>query len=299
MRQEEIRAYAPNVITSPQREQYFADGYLHLPDFLPAEWLDRLRQATRELLDKSRAVSASNESFDVGDAHSAAAPDVRRIRAAVDRHPDYWAFAAGSVITELAADLVGPDVKFHSAKLNFKSAGKTSAIKWHQDIQAWPHTNYSPVTIGVYLDDVSLADGPLQVVPGSHDGELFDQFDGERWTGSLAADDVARLELGQAVDLTGPAGTVFAINCRTVHGSPPSQAASARPCLLNVFSSADAFTYTAAPTPTSHTGEIVRGQPAKWAHHDPRPCRLPPDWSRTGYGSIFTAQADRSQGQSG
>ena len=46
----------------------------------------------------------------------------------------------------------------------------------------------------------------------------------------------------------------------------------------------------AASTPTSRTGMIVRGAPAGFAHLDPTPCPVPPDWSRDGYGSIFTAQ---------
>jgi len=45
-----------------------------------------------------------------------------------------------------------------------------------------------------------------------------------------------------------------------------------------------------APTPTRYTGAIVRGEPATIAHLDPTPCPVPPDWSRQGYGSIFTAQ---------
>ena len=47
-----------------------------------------------------------------------------------------------------------------------------------------------------------------------------------------------------------------------------------------------------APTPTNHTGDIVRGEPAQIAHLDPTPCPVPPDWSRAGYASIFTAQAE-------
>ena len=39
-----------------------------------------------------------------------------------------------------------------------------------------------------------------------------------------------------------------------------------------------------------HTGEIVRGRPARWSHNDPRPCRIPPDWSKQGYVSIYAAQ---------
>jgi hypothetical protein len=35
----------------------------------------------------------------------------------------------------------------------------------------------------------------------------------------------------------------------------------------------------------------VRGKPARWAYHDPRPCLLPPDWSG-GYTSIFAVKQE-------
>jgi ectoine hydroxylase len=31
----------------------------------------------------------------------------------------FWCFAAESVLSDIAADLVGPDIKFHSGKLNY------------------------------------------------------------------------------------------------------------------------------------------------------------------------------------
>ena len=34
---------------------------------------------------------------------------------------------------------------------------------------------------------------------------------------------------------------------------------------------------------------IIRGKRAEWAHHDPQPCLMPPDWSG-GYTSIFALQ---------
>ncbi len=33
----------------------------------------------------------------------------------------------------------------------------------------------------------------------------------------------------------------------------------------------------------------MRGKPARRAHHDPRPCMIPPDWSG-GYTSLFALQ---------
>jgi hypothetical protein len=49
--------------------------------------------------------------------------------------------------------------------------------------------------------------------------------------------------------------------------------------------------YTYNPLQSRHMGAIVRGKPARWAWHDPRPCLLPPDWSG-GYTSIFALQQE-------
>ena len=89
----------------------------------------------------------------------------------------------------------------------------------------------------------------------------------------------------------GPAGSVTIHNCRTIHGSKPNDSDHGRPLLLNTFSAADAFTYTANPVPSKYAGAMVRGRPARYAHHDPRPCQIPPDWSG-GYTSLFALQQE-------
>jgi hypothetical protein len=66
-----------------------------------------------------------------------------------------------------------------------------------------------------------------------------------------------------------------------------------RPLLLNTLSSADAFAYTYNPLTTRYYGQVIRGEPARWSHHDPRPCLMPPDWSG-GYTSIFALQQEES-----
>ena len=88
---------------------------------------------------------------------------------------------------------------------------------------------------------------------------------------------MARFRQEDIVDLTGSAGGVVAIHCRTLHGSRANTTDAVRPCALFVYSSADAFPWIPAPTPTSHTGEIVRGRAAETAHLDPTPCPVPPD----------------------
>ena len=291
MRPEDISHHPPKVLTSAQRAAYFRDGYLAAEGLIPDAWMHRLRELSAEFLEASKSQTKSNEAFDLGPSHSAARPHVRRLRALVDRHPDFWRFASESVLADIAADLVGPDVKFHSAKLNYKWPGPGEVIDWHQDIPAWPHTNYSPVTLGVYLDDVPVEQGPLTCVPGSHRGPIFVHRDeAGKWTGSVSMRDMATVDRSRAEDLPGSAGTVIAINCRTLHASRANQTERVRPVALFVYSSADAFPWTAAPTPTSHTGDIVRGRAAEVAHLDPTPCPVPPDWGKIGYGSIFSVQ---------
>jgi len=287
----DILAHPALRLAPAQREAYFRDGYVAARSVVPADWIRRLRAATDELLEESRSVAKSNQRFDLGPDHTAADPRPRRIRAAVDQHPVYWEFATSDVMTEIAADLVGPDVKFHSSKLNFKWPHGGDEVKWHQDIPAWPHTDYSPVTIGVYLEDVGPAQGPLAFVPGSQDGPLFDHIgpDGA-WKGYISDGDMRSLAMDTVVDATGPAGSVVALNCRVVHGSRVNNSSQPRSLLLFVYSSADSFPITAAPTPTTHTGDIVRGSRARFACLDPRPPRIPPDWAKEGYVSIYASQ---------
>ena len=286
-----IRARAPKVISSAQRESYFETGFLCAEGLIPDAWLQRLNALSEAFIDESRSVTTSNEAFDIGPRHTPATPHVRRLRALVDRHPDFWQFASESPLADIAADLVGPDVKFHSSKLNYKWPGTGEIVQWHQDIPAWPHTNYSPLTLGVYLTDCPAEQGPLTCLPETQNGPIYvHRDDSGTWTGTIRARDMAMVDQSRATDLVGKAGAVVAINCRTLHASRANLTNRVRPVALFVYSSADAFTWMPAPTPTTHTGDIVRGAPATVAHLDPYPCPVPPDWSKLGYGSIFVAQ---------
>ena len=290
MTPEQVLSHQPRILSPQQREAYFSEGYLSVESLISEDWLTRLTETTQDFLDQSRSVTESNGVFDVAPEHTSDRPRLRRLRRPDEQHATFWEYAK-DVIADVAADLVGPDVVFHHSKLNFKWEQHDDAVRWHQDIQFYPHTNYSPLTIGTYLTDTNLDDGPLMVVAGSHDDVLYEHYDVDgHWVGCLSDEDAATIVAEQVVHLAGSAGSITVHNCRSIHGSPPSATESTRPLLLNAYASADAFPYTPQPQPSPHAGEIVRGSPARWAHHDPRPCGIPPVWS-TGRASIFAAQS--------
>lgn len=289
MHPDEVRKQPLKVLTEAQREAYLRDGYVVLERFVEEKWLARLREVTQSFVESSRSEVRSGEIYDLAPGHSASAPQLRRLKSPDDQDPVYWHYAK-DVLADVAADLVGPDVLFHHAKLNFKWNDGNDEVEWHQDIQFYPHTNYSSLTIGTYLYDTGPDEGPLAVLPGSHDGPLYDLYnDKGQWAGSLQPNDIARLDTASLVSLEAPAGSITVHNCRTVHSSPPSVSSGGRPLLLNSYTSADALAYTPHPQPSSHAYAVVRGRRARWARHDPRPCLTPPDWSG-GYTSIFAAQ---------
>jgi ectoine hydroxylase-related dioxygenase (phytanoyl-CoA dioxygenase family) len=295
MTPETILSHRPRVLSQGQRESYFENGYILVERAIGPDWLERLRAAIDRQIEASRQVSESGPVFDLEPRHSAEQPMLRRVSSPNDQDPEFWAFVTDSLLSDIVADLVGPDVKFYQSKLNFKWAHGGTEVKWHQDCPFFPHTNDAVLTIGLYLNDCDMDQGPLGVIPGSHKGPLYDHYDANgRWTGALSDADAAQLDTSQAEYLCGPAGSLTIHNYRAVHGSHPNQSDVGRPLLLNVMSAADAMPYTPNALPSRYGQSIVRGQAAKWAHHDPRSCLIPPDWSQ-GYTSIFAIQQDEDE----
>ncbi len=295
MTPEEILSYPAKVLSQSQREFYFENGYLIVKELIDENWLARLMQKTDELVEKSRHRQGSDDFYDFAPNHHAGQPRIRRF-SAPDQVGLYWEYA-NNLIADVAADLVGPNVLFHHAKLNFKwpATADSNAVGWHQDIPFYPHTNYNVLAIGTYLTDTREEDGPVMVIPKSHHGKLYELYDDAgNWTGELRPSDVRSIDETKAVSLPGPKGSITVHHARALHGSRPSRGTGIRPLLINSYTSADAFAYTPGAGTTHHYRQIVRGEPAKWAHHDPRPCPIPPDWS-AGYTSIYEQQAKRNR----
>ena len=290
MSPEDVLSYPSKVLTDEQRKFYFKNGYLELKNFVPIKIVKKLVKITNNFIEKSKNYKNSNKIFDLAPEHSVNNPTVRRIKRPDEQHIEYWKFASG-FIAKLAEDIAGPNVVFHHSKLNFKWFDKSDKVKWHQDIQFFPHTNYNVFTIGCYLEYTDMDNGPVAVLPKSHEGPLYNQYDNKNnWVGALSEEDLKGIDLSNVKYLMGGPGSITIHNCRTLHASPPSKSKNPRPLLLNCYSSSDAKPYTPHPDLSKHAYEVVRGKLDLWAQHDPRPCMIPPDWS-SGYTSIFAAQA--------
>lgn len=290
MRTKDILKHPCRAMTQEQRASYFDNGFTLLRSFVEREWLDRLNAAVAKFVDQSRSLAKSGSVFDLEPDHTADNPRLRRVSSPCDQDEIFWRFLTESRLADALADVVGPDVKFYQAKLNFKWAKGGAEVAWHQDQPFFPHTNHAVLTCGIYLNECGPEQGPLMCIPGSHTGEIYNHYDEAGvWRGELRKSDSANVPADRAVELAGPAGSVTMHNYRTLHASRRNLSDLGRPLLLYVISAADAMPYTAQPLTSRCEQAMIRGEPARFAHHEPGHYRLPPDWSG-GYTSIFASQ---------
>ena len=174
---QEILAHPFRVLDQTERAFFFDNGYVVKKAAIGAHWIARLNQALAKLVDKSRDLTRSDGTYDLEDGHTRDAPRLRRIAYLDALDPVFWEFCRDSPLPDLAADLLGPDVRFREALINIKWAGGGQEVKWHQDLPFYPLTNRTVAQFLICLDDVGTEQGPLMVVPGSHRGPFHDHYD--------------------------------------------------------------------------------------------------------------------------
>lgn len=291
----EIYRTPTKILTPDQRDHFYDQGYLVFPGILDPDLLSRLRTALDDAIDRSRLLTRSDEFFDLEPGHTAETPKLRRATYLDDTDSVFWELCSQSILPDLAADILGPNIRFRDLMMNFKWAGGGAEVKWHQDAPFYPHTNLCMAQFLVFLEDVGPQQGPLQVIPGSHKGRIFTHYDAAgEWIGAIPDRDLAEIDLDRAAALTGPAGTVTVHHCLAIHGSSQNISSSGRPAFVITYAAADAIPYTAPPYPSSHYGTLVRGEEPGVAHHDAMIMPMPPDWSG-GYTSIFAHQEDAAE----
>jgi ectoine hydroxylase-related dioxygenase (phytanoyl-CoA dioxygenase family) len=189
-------------------------------------------------------------------------------------------------------DLVGPDVRLSTSKLNVKAAKYGASVDWHQDFAFYPQTNDDVLAVGVMLDDVTEENGPLMVFPGSHRGPILDHHSGGVFAGTI---DLAAngLDPSRAAKLMAPAGSISIHSARIIHGSDYNRSARDRGVIFYEMMAADAFPVFGAMGIAASWEEyeerILCGTGTKEPRLEPVPVRVPQPQPARG-GSIYEVQ---------
>jgi len=280
------------VLSEEQVGFYRDNGYVVLGRRVPADVMDGVRAEIARFIAEARGLTASNERLDLEDSHRPEAPRVRRIKLPHRLSPVFDGLLRSDWILAPVRDLIGPDLRLHTSKLNMKSAGYGAAVEWHQDWAFYPHTNDDILAVGVIIDDMGGENGPLMVFPGSHKGPVYDHHAEGVFAGamSLAANG---LDVKDAVKLTGPAGSISLHHVRAVHGSAPNLSPRDRRMMFYEITAADAFPLRGSMSPfeslEEYDSRLLCGRPTITPRLAEVPVRIPQPQPAT-QGSIYEIQ---------
>ena len=256
----------PAVLSLDEIDAYWANGYAFVENALAPDQLGALVADFERWVDESRAYTepygdtlADRPRFDLGPDHSADNPVLRRVASPVEVSDAYLDVMRNNRALDAVVQLIGPNVEFNNAKINAKQPGSSTEVKYHQDFMFQPHTNEDLVTVLFFLDDVTMENGPLNVVPGTHRGELFDHWHDGVYTGAVSAD-VEAAHVGDAVPVFGPAGSACLMHTRLLHGSAPNASDRPRTLFISEYRSEDSKPLQENHIPSRFQGEVVRGE---------------------------------------
>ena len=265
-------------LTPDQKSAYEATGYLLVENRIPDDWLPKIRTEIARFEAEAATMTDSNDRLDLEDSHTPDDPRLRRSKLPHAISDIFRDLMLSDHVLAPARDLIGPNLRLHTSKLNMKSAGYGAAVEWHQDYAFYPHTNDDILAIGICIDDMAAENGPLMVFPGSHRGPVFDHHVDGVFAGAMVPQDNG-LNIADAVPLTGPAGSISIHHGRIVHGSALNRSDRPRRILFYEMMAADAFPIMGSMTRwdgiENYNARMLCGEPTLQPRLKDIPIRIP------------------------
>ena len=247
-------------------ERFQKDGFVVLENALTDSQLSALNSELSMWIEESRnndkpfgKIMDGRPRFDLQlDTHSFEKPALRRITSPAEISKACLDVVKDNKALDLVSEIFGPNIKHWTNKINLKLPSSGTEVKFHQDFPYEPHSNEDIMTVLFFLDDVTLENGPLEVVAGTHKGPLYSLWHDGIFTGAVSAEIEAENKK-KAISCVGKAGSACLMHSKLMHGSKSNKTKSARSLFIVSYTAEDAVKLTENPLPSELEGMIVRG----------------------------------------
>ena len=195
-------------VSAEQVERFRRDGYLIVDGLFDTESLEPVRRRIRELAgpDAPELVKAKRQvepRVEAGQMRTDGyAASLRKMSHMAFEDPVFLAHARSPRIVDIIESLLGPDLVLAQDQLFMKPPRVGSRQAFHQDTPLGFHLDPPDrmVTCWCALDEATIANGCLWMIPGSH---LDGVTDRETWQSYEPVDGVEPPEAGGAADRAG------------------------------------------------------------------------------------------------
>ena len=254
------------ILTQYQKDQFWTNGFLVVENAVNDKQLGNLKKTFSDWVEESRnhkddygKTKDGRPRFDLQPGHSSDVPGLRRIQSPEEISEVFANVMRNGQSVDMCAELIGQGIRFHHGKVNSKLPGTATKVNFHQDFPFEPMTNDDMITCLLFIDDVTLENGPLEVVPGTHKGPLYSHWHNGVFTGSVSDEILAEHE-DKIIRCTGKAGSVCLMHARLLHGSAPNLSDKSRTLYISTYYAEDAIELSPNHLPSTLTHELVRGE---------------------------------------
>lgn len=226
------------------------NGYVVVPDILSPAQLEELRLMIDGVLDGSLKpampdpeLGEAPEDFAIqwepGLRDDATVPRREKVRVVFHlchSHPYFWNHATRPEILDIAHALLGPELRLYTDQMFVKPAHHGSEVPFHQDSAYWPAAEPNLVSCWLALDDSTVENGCVHMIPGSHRRQVpHREFPGVQPLGLLEED----VDTSKEVPVEVKAGSAMFHHSLTIHRSFPNRSAKGRRGLVTIYLPAD------------------------------------------------------------
>ena len=254
------------ILSQNQKKQFWTDGFLLVENAINDRQLKNLKKTFLDWVNESRNYKTDygetmdgRPRFDLQPGHSSDVPGLRRIQSPEEISEVFANVMRNGRSVDMCAELIGQGIRFHHGKVNSKLPGTATKVNFHQDFPFEPMTNDDMITCLLFIDDVTLENGPLEVVPGTHKGPLYSHWHNGIFTGSVSDEILAEHE-DKIIRCTGKAGSVCLMHASLLHGSAPNLSNKSRTLYISTYYAEDAIELSPNHLPSTLTHELVRGE---------------------------------------
>jgi phytanoyl-CoA hydroxylase len=206
------------------------NGYLVVEDVLAPDEVAALRAAVTELQGKAAGLTESTDRFKLFLFGDGTARVVQQVAEPHELGGEWAALARDPRILDLVEQMIGPNILLYYSMMMMKPARSGAPAPWHQDFAHFVHDKAKLVACQVYLDDSTLENGCIHVVPGSHKLGLLNHYKDGEFTEIVQGDTAAYDR--QAVAVPARAGSMVFWHVMTLHSSQANRSDNPRRAIV-------------------------------------------------------------------
>jgi ectoine hydroxylase-related dioxygenase (phytanoyl-CoA dioxygenase family) len=226
------------------KTEWDKEGYLAIDHLLSAEDLIKFRHRFDEFARQGEHLGESTDRFKMTSFESIPDPSAIQgnvIQMVAEPHElcsEVMDLARDPRILDIVEIALGPNIQLYYSQIFMKPPNRGAKAPWHQDFAFYAHTRADLLNVHIYIDDSTVENGCLRVVPRSQRLGILNHFKDGVFAGELEGDTSQYDE--QEILLPMKAGGMVMWHTMTLHRSYQNKSTKQRRALVLAYKNPEA-----------------------------------------------------------